>query len=319
MTPQNMREDPPQCAGHGQIAPIAPPVMLPITLLGAQRQCIRQRPPAPARPRQEPQTGTADRRNQNGPGIKARPAPCPTRPDARIETNNTWLHSFPKDRGNAFMATDIFLSVGSTASQAQEDFVQAMETRLRAEGLTPNTVGRNTFSVDSPLRTIQHLMSTCQGAVVLALERSYFPEGCEKRGGPKEKALSEIRLATPWNQIEAAIAYSRGMPLLVIVEEGLQLEGLLEPGYDWYVQTISLAKPDLSSAEFNGVLASWKQKLQSAGATPKAITGNPDTEIDKMTVGQLIGALRPTQLWSLVLTFGAMLGAAFSLGAKLIP
>jgi hypothetical protein len=89
----------------------------------------------------------------------------------------------------------------------------------------------------------------------------YFPSGVEKRGGSKETALKDIKLPTPWNQIEAAMAYSGGLPLLVIVESGLRSEGLLERGHDWYVQWV---KPDgsaLNSNEFNGVLASWKSKM----------------------------------------------------------
>ena len=45
----------------------------------------------------------------------------------------------------------VFVSVGGTANEQQEAFVRAVEERLRSEGLVPHTVGRNTFSADSPL------------------------------------------------------------------------------------------------------------------------------------------------------------------------
>jgi hypothetical protein len=166
------------------------------------------------------------------------------------------------------MQKDIFLSVGGTANQEQEEFVQALEERLRAEGLVPNTVGRNTFSADAPLKTVESLMEKCVGTVVVALERSYFPSGLEKRGGTNEKELFETRLATPWNQIEAAMSYCRGLPLLVIVDESLKREGLLEPGYDWYVQTVPLEITHLNTPEFNGVLASWKKKIEAIISEP---------------------------------------------------
>ena len=101
---------------------------------------------------------------------------------------------------------DIFISVGWTATAKQEAFVRAVEDRLRSEGLVPHTVGRNTFSADAPLKTVTELMDSCAGTVVIALERIYFPSGTDKRGGPNATALSEIRLPTPWNQIEAAMA-----------------------------------------------------------------------------------------------------------------
>lgn len=217
------------------------------------------------------------------------------------------------------MGRDVFLSVGATANKTQEDFVQAIEARLRTEGLTPNTVGRNTFSVDSPLTTVVQLMDRCVGTVVIALERSYYPSGVEKRGGAFETVLSETKLATPWNQIEASLAYSRGLPLLVVVEKGLRLEGLLEPGYDWYVQSVPLDVAYLNSHEFNGILASWKSKIENSQNQPPSAGKVAPTEIENMTIGQLVGTVKPAHLWSLVLSSAAVITGAFSLGAHFFP
>ena len=100
----------------------------------------------------------------------------------------------------------VFVSVGSAATEDQEKFVCAVEDRLRSEGLVPHTVGRNTFSSDAPLKAVAELMSKCSGAVVIAFERSYFPSGISKRGGSSAASLTDIKLPTPWNQIEAAMA-----------------------------------------------------------------------------------------------------------------
>lgn len=48
------------------------------------------------------------------------------------------------------MSAKIFLSVGKMSTLQQEEFVNAVETRLRSEGLIPCTVGRNNFSADAP-------------------------------------------------------------------------------------------------------------------------------------------------------------------------
>lgn len=217
------------------------------------------------------------------------------------------------------MGRDVFLSVGGTANKLQEDFVQAIEARLRVESLTPNTVGRNTFSVDAPLRTVTQLMDRCVGTVVIALERSYFPSGVEKRGGDSEMILAETKLATPWNQIEATLAYNRGLPLLVVVERGLRLEGLLEPGNDWYVQSVPLDIAYLNSDEFNGILASWKGKIEKSQSQPASESRAAPTEIEKMTIGQLLSAVKPAHLWTLVLSSTAVIAGAFSLGARFFP
>jgi hypothetical protein len=207
---------------------------------------------------------------------------------------------------------NIFVSVGGIATPTQEAFVGAVENRLRAEGLMPHTVGRNTFSSDAPLRAVTELMGRCSGAVVIALERKYFPNGVEKRGGSNESVLSDIRLPTPWNQIEAAMAYSKGLPLMVIVERGLHCEGLLEPTNEWYVQQVPLTDSALSTAQFNGVLASWKQKVQAATGSRK-IKSTAD-----LTIGDLINGMKPAQLWGALAALAALIAGAFMVGQKLV-
>jgi hypothetical protein len=212
---------------------------------------------------------------------------------------------------------NVFVSVGSTANPRQEAFVRAVEDRLRAEGLVPQTVGRNVFSADSPFVEMTKLMETCQGVVIIALERIFVQAGKEKRDGPSETALADLKIATPWNQIEATMGYVSKLPLLVLVEEGVRQDGLLEKGLGWYVQTCPAEPSALSTSEFNGVLASWKGKM--ATPAPKAAPAAPAAVAPgEMTVGQLIGALKPAQLWSALGALAAALAGAFALGAKLI-
>lgn len=209
------------------------------------------------------------------------------------------------------VAMDVFVSVGATATEQQETFVRAIEDRLRSEGLVPHTVGRNTFQSDAPLKTVTELLDKCSGTVVVALERTYVASGVDKRGGPKEAPLADVRLPTPWNQIEAAMAYSRAHPLLVIVESGLKSEGLLERGYDWYVQWVMPDPAALNTPEFNGVLANWKEKMAQPArkrAQAKAVS--------EFTMAELVGGLKPAQLWALLTAVVAVVGGAFALGGK---
>ena len=207
---------------------------------------------------------------------------------------------------------NVFISVGGTSTEQQETFVRAVEDRLRIEGITPHTVGRNTFSADAPLKAISELMNRCTGTVVIALERTYFASGMERRGGSKETTLTDVKLPTPWNHIEAAMAYTRGLPLMVIVETGIKSEGLLERGYDWYVQWINPEPAALNSAEFNGVLASWKQKMVNTPRKPSLARAPSE-----FTVVELIGGLKPAQLWSVIVALAAVVAGGFALVAKL--
>jgi hypothetical protein len=100
----------------------------------------------------------------------------------------------------------------------------------------------------------------------------------EKRGSPNEKPLDGLNLPTAWNQIEATMAYTLGHPLLVLVENGLKSEGLLETGYDWYVQWIDLDVAVLSDHVFLAVFADWKKRTEQYQQDQKRRVTTGETE-----------------------------------------
>lgn len=212
---------------------------------------------------------------------------------------------------------DVFVSVGSGLNSHQEAFVAAVEERLRAIGVTPRTIGRNTFSADAPLKSVTALMDSCVGAVVIALERFYFPAGVERRDSDQQGDLDATSMPTSWNQIEAAMAYGRGLPLLVIVDDRIRADGLLEKGNDWFVQAVPLDELALTTPAFLGILESWRSRLpdRSPGTSAKFRIPDPGA----LSVGQILAALKPGQLWAAIVATAAILGVAFTLGGFLFP
>lgn len=208
----------------------------------------------------------------------------------------------------------VFISVGGTATAQQEDFVKLIEDRLRSESLIPSTIGRNNFSADSPLKAVKELMNECSGILVIALERTFFEQGIEKRGGLQQTNLSQIKLATPWNQIETGMAYGKGLPILVILENGIRAEGLLEKGYDWYVIMTALNQQSLTTSEFNGVLSSWKHKVEQYHLNKIKANVPSRINLGELTIGELISNMKPAQLWSILAAIIAMMVGIFVIG-----
>lgn len=160
------------------------------------------------------------------------------------------------------MAIDIFLSVGRPFTTSQETFIASIESFLSQSGLRPHTVGRTALTHNNPLDFVAHLMDRSAGALVIALERISIERGVERRGGTGETIISNSALPTPWNQIEAAFAYAKGIPLLVIKENSVRADGLLEGRYDWYVHSTALDPSFLSSSDFRGIFDSWHGKVR---------------------------------------------------------
>jgi hypothetical protein len=219
------------------------------------------------------------------------------------------------------MTIDVFLSVGRAGTPDQERFLVSLESALRGSGVAPRTVGRNDFSSKAPLKRVGEVLGECHGTVVLAYERSRSAETIERPGSPTESVSRNVRLPTVWNQIEAAMSYSVGLPLLVIVEEGLQDEGLLESRYDWYVQWVKIDELALGTNEFRSVLADWIKAVaehdRQSQTAPRAGTMRDPSEI---TLRELLGTLTVPQLWAGLTGVAAVLiavaGIAFKVGAS---
>lgn len=212
----------------------------------------------------------------------------------------------------------IFFSVGSHSTAQQADFTTALERFLVQEGLVPQTPGRNYATNRQPLKAIEQCMRSCSGAVVLAFERFHLVEAIERRGGRGARTIHGQNMPTVWNQIEGAMAYTKGLPLLVLAEQGLREDALLENKYDWNVQWIDLDPALLASSNFRGVFNDWKSQLSPSPepavpveAVPAPAVGTVVTNPANRTVRDLLGDLPPAQLWTV---FTVLFGLASGIG-----
>ena len=184
--------------------------------------------------------------------------------------------------------------------------MRALEEYIRAQGMTPRAVGRSDFSSMHPLKFIQDLMNDCSGTVIIAFERVRVIDGLDRRGSSEEKKISNEILPTVWNQIEAAMAYVLGHPLLVIVENGARNEGLLEAGYDWFVQRVDLSPSVFTSKQFVGVFSDWKKRVEASHKRK--------IDVANLTIGEICSSMKVSHLWGVLAAIGVIVGAAFTIG-----
>jgi hypothetical protein len=125
-----------------------------------------------------------------------------------------------------------------------------------------------------------------------------------------------------WNQIEAALGYAKGLPLLVIAESGLLEDGLLEGRYDWKVFWTDFTSEQLGSDRFIGFIESWKNLVLEREGIESQV-GIMDNDLSKLSIRQLLGSLTISQLWAgISALFGLLIGvasAAFRAGAGKWP
>jgi hypothetical protein len=216
---------------------------------------------------------------------------------------------------------DVFVSVGSTFNEAQDRFVDGLIELLREHDLQPRILNRLDWLAAKPLLSVDELMDRCDGVLVVAFERWFLGDAVEKRNSPNQRVVKGKCMPTPWNQIEPAMAYVKGLPIFVLAEHGLLAEGLLEEGHDWYVQSLPLDPGALRSPEVIGRIKDWKQRMEKARAAREGRESDqhPQRDPSTLTIRQLLGDLRPAQLWGLGTALLGALGTAFILGRQLAP
>jgi len=217
----------------------------------------------------------------------------------------------------------VFISVGSNGSQHQRNATETIFSVIAATGLSPRQMEKNEWSSEQPLRAIRRVINECHGAVIVAFTRYEFPSGLEWGKNDVTISLGPTHFPTIWNQIEAALAYGRDIPLLIICETGLKEDGLLEGKYDWKVFWTDFQPGDLNSERFSGFVQSWKKLVDEHVADTVSTTEYADRDVTKLSIGKLIGSLTLSQLWALLGVLASLLtsvaAAAFKLGGGKWP
>ena len=211
--------------------------------------------------------------------------------------------------------------MGSTATAEQRDFVDAVLNSLKTQDLSPRIMNENEWSFEQPLKAIKKIMQECEGAVVIAFTRMKFHSGIETKKNMKEE-ISNIALPTPWNHIEASMAYAFGLPLLVIAENGLKSEGLIENGYDWQVYWTELDPNIVTTEKFVGFLGSWRKAVENFSQQKSQIVES-SISVDKLSIGTLLKSMSIPQLWkmaaAIIVALSAVASIAFKLGGGKWP
>jgi len=169
------------------------------------------------------------------------------------------------------MSIPVFLSCPKPYLQRQVDFLNAVEAHLGECDLRPMTLGRSEYSMDAPLIAIRRLMGSSFGLLTLAFRRTLIDSGFDRPSsdvGEKQISRADTWLTSPYCQIEPAMAYQIGLPVLVWREAGVTEEGLLDRGaLDLAMPSFDLdAPPRLSEREWKQPLSEWVRRVQSTYA-----------------------------------------------------
>ncbi|WP_394886329.1 hypothetical protein [Clostridium butyricum] len=169
------------------------------------------------------------------------------------------------------MSISVFLSYPQPYLTRQKEFIDEIINQLKNRGFSTRTLGVTDYDTQAPLVAIRRLMLESNGLLTIAFRRAYIKEGLGKPStninGMSEYNISDKWLTSPYCQIEPAMAFQVGLPILVFREKGVIDDGILEKGVvGTYMPEFDLDIPIeeyFESPEWNQLLGKWEGYVRS--------------------------------------------------------
>ena len=163
-------------------------------------------------------------------------------------------------------------------------------------------------------------MGKCDGAVVIAFERTRIIRALEKPDSPGEQVIRNESHPTIWNQMEAAMAYGQRVPILTFVQSGLRRQAMLSDRLEWMAIDADLSPHLLRTAQFKQVFEEW---LGRVTARREEVSTEEDIDLGELGIGRLLTKLKTKQVWSVLIALGGLIvgisAVAFRVGQLYRP
>jgi Pentapeptide repeats (9 copies)/Pentapeptide repeats (8 copies) len=155
----------------------------------------------------------------------------------------------------------VFLSQSAVLTAEQQAIVDRV-AHLIEEDAEVVRLHREDYPASGSLAEIRRLMGSCSAVVILGLPQLHVAHGTLRAGTTEQIAVRDASIATPWNQIEAGMAFALGMPMLVVRSQ-LGDEGVF--GIRNEASTLTVVDLDECGdlARLDEAIARWMRTLSS--------------------------------------------------------
>ena len=172
---------------------------------------------------------------------------------------------------------NIFISRPTFVTEEFREGLNGFLAFLGTHEFKPRTIGATDYPTDSPLVEVIRLMDECEGAIILG-----YPQIYVIKGNIKGTEKNDFPLPTEWNHIEATLAFSKNLPLLVIHHKGIS-RGIFDRGaISKFIYEKDLSENNwFLSENISGALMKWKssivQRHKEESGVSTAISTPPST------------------------------------------
>ena len=156
---------------------------------------------------------------------------------------------------------NIFISRPSIISTKYESSYISFEDFLKTKGIILRRLGSSDYSRKAPLVAVMEIIEDCKGAIILGYPQYEVHTEFKKADNVQSKSC--FLNPTPWNQIEAVLAYKKKIPVLIVAQNGI--DGGI---FDYGVTGEFVLKTDLSKSnwykenDFDGIFSEWYKDIK---------------------------------------------------------
>jgi len=130
----------------------------------------------------------------------------------------------------------IFLSRPNPFTKNQKYFINRLKEELLKEKIESITLQAKDYSPYESLTILDESIKRCYGMIILAFGHTYVESGITKKGSEKdesfyeanEQSINGIWITSSFCQIEGAFAISNNIPIMVLKQKGLKIDGILK-------------------------------------------------------------------------------------------
>lgn len=166
----------------------------------------------------------------------------------------------------ARMRIPVFVSSPSpeNLSPSQAESAEIIHKLVRRYKLEWRALGRSDYPNETPLKEVLRMVRHCSGGIILGFEQFRAPAGVFRAGSAKASAAADVAFPTPWNQLEAGILFSAGLPMMIFREPKIQ-GGVFDAGStEVFIHQIPTnAMPKQARDDLDSVFQNWVAKVRT--------------------------------------------------------
>jgi hypothetical protein len=123
---------------------------------------------------------------------------------------------YPDDAAPRVAPRRVFLSQPTVLTAQQQALVDRVARLVEEGGAQVVRLRREEYPASGSLAEIRRLIGGCSAVAIVGVSQLLVRDGTLRPGTPEESVVRDASLATPWNQIEAGMAFALDLPILVV-------------------------------------------------------------------------------------------------------